>query len=147
MNALVTLNPAFQSVLDKMDQFGFGFDDQLQRLSQAHDHWMSSTSYPPYNIIKDDNKYQIEIALAGFKKEDIEIGLKKNVLSISGITPKAEAEKNIAYRGIATRKFCRSFALSDNTEVTSAKMENGMLTITIEKLVPEQDKELKITID
>jgi molecular chaperone IbpA len=147
MNALVTINPAFQAILDKMDQFGFGFEDQLERLSQAHDHFLSSTSYPPYNIIKDDNTYRIEIALAGFKKEDVDVVLAKNVLTISGNTPKAEDDKNIAYRGIATRKFKRSFALSDNTEVKAAKMEDGMLVIEIEKVVPEEDQERKISID
>ena len=147
MNALVTINPAFQAILDKMDQFGFGFEDQLERLSQAHDHFLSSTSYPPYNIIKDDNTYRIEIALAGFKKEDVDVVLAKNVLTISGNTPKAEDDKNIAYRGIATRKFKRSFALSDNTEVKAAKMEDGMLVIEIEKVVPEEDQERKISIN
>jgi molecular chaperone IbpA len=147
MNTLVTINPAFQSILDKMDQFGFGFEDQFERLSQAHDHFLSSTSYPPYNIIKDDNTYRIEIALAGFKKKDVDVVLAKNVLTISGNTPKAEADKNIAYRGIATRKFKRSFALSDNTEVKAAKMEDGMLIITIEKVVPEEEKEVSIQID
>ena len=147
MNTLVTINPAFQSILDKMDQFGFGFEDQFERLSQAHDHFLSSTSYPPYNIIKNDNTYRIEIALAGFKKEDVDVVLAKNVLTISGNTPKAEADKNIAYRGIATRKFKRSFALSDNTKVKAAKMEDGMLTITIEKVVPEEEKEVSIQID
>jgi len=147
MNALVTINPAFQAILDKMDQFGFGFEDQFERLSQAHDHFLSSTSYPPYNIIKDDNTYRIEIALAGFKKEDVDVVLAKNVLTISGNTPKAEADKNIAYRGIATRKFKRSFALSDNTEVKAAKMEDGMLVIEIQKVVSEKDQERKISID
>ena len=109
--------------------------------------FLSSTSYPPYNIIKDDNTYRIEIALAGFKKEDVDVVLAKNVLTISGNTPKAEADKNIAYRGIATRKFKRSFALSDNTEVKAAKMEDGMLVIEIEKVVPEEDQERKISID
>jgi molecular chaperone IbpA len=147
MNTLVTINPAFQSILDKMDQFGFGFEDQFERLSQAHDHFLSSTSYPPYNIIKNDNTYCIEIALAGFKKEDVDVVLAKNVLTISGNTPKAESDKNIAYRGIATRKFKRSFALSDNTKVKAAKMEDGMLIITIEKVVPEEEKEVSIQID
>jgi molecular chaperone IbpA len=152
MNAAVSFDPYRweeipRDMLDNLDRLGFGFDDVLERLFQAHDHFVSSTSYPPYNIIRDDSKYRIEIALAGFKKEDIDVSLTKNVLTISGHTPKAEADKNIAYRGIATRKFKRSFALSDNTEVKVAKMEDGMLTITIEKVVPEEEKEVSIQID
>lgn len=152
MNAAVSFDPYRweeipRDMLDNLDRLGFGFDGVLERLFQAHDHFVSSTSYPPYNIIRDDNKYRIEIALAGFKKEDIDVVLAKNVLTISGNTPKAEADKNIAYRGIATRKFKRSFALSDNTEVKAAKMEDGMLVIEIQKVVPEEDQERKISID
>jgi len=152
MNAAVSFDPYRweeipRDMLDNLDRLGFGFDDVLERLFQAHNHFVSSTSYPPYNIIRDDNKYRIEIALAGFKKKDIDVSLTKNVLIVSGNTPKAEADKNIAYRGIATRKFKRSFALSDNTEVKAAKMEDGMLVIEIEKVVPEKDQERKISID
>jgi len=152
MNAAVSFDPYRweeipRDMLDNLDRLGFGFDDVLERLFQAHDHFVSSTSYPPYNIIRADNKYRIEIALAGFKKEDIDVSLTKNVLTISGNTLKAEADKNIAYRGIATRKFKRSFALSDNTKVKAAKMEDGMLIITIEKVVPEEEKEVSIQID
>lgn len=152
MNAAVSFDPYRwedipRDMLDNLDRLGFGFDDVLERLFQAHDHFASSTSYPPYNIIKDDDTYRIEIALAGFKKEDVDVVLAQNILTISGNTPKAEDDKNIAYRGIATRKFKRSFALSDNTEVKAAKMEDGMLVIEIEKVVPEKDQERKISIN
>lgn len=112
-------------------------------------------SYPPYNIIKiDENEYQIQFALAGFNKIDIVVTQKKNILTVS--SKKQDSDKNdnhfyhkndtIVYRGIATRSFDRAFMLAEYIKVDSVVMKNGLLTIVLRRVIPEEDqpREFKI---
>ena len=113
----------------------------------------TTTTYPPYNIIKygDESitdEYVLEFAVAGFKKENIKIKTEKNVLSIAGELPEREFQDGEGYlhKGIASRKFSRSFTLPEYVEVSGAEMEDGMLYIKLFKNIPEEKKPKEITI-
>jgi molecular chaperone IbpA len=107
----------------------------------------AKATYPPYNIVKiDDDKIVMEFAVAGFKKDDISISTEKNVLSIKAEKPETE-EKNYLHRGIAARKFARSFNLPEYFEVESAEFEDGILYIDLIRNIPEEKKPKKISIN
>lgn len=120
--------------------------DRLQRLSESTDR---SSNYPPYNIRKDGNFFSIEIAVAGLTKEDIDVELANGVLSIGYDGAKAEVvnETNeVVYQGIAQRAFKQQFTLSEDVIVQGAELINGLLTINLEKIIPEEKKSKKIEI-
>ena len=120
--------------------------DRLQRLSESTDR---SSNYPPYNIRKDGNFFSIEIAVAGLTKEDIDVELANGVLSIGYDGAKAEVvnETNeVVYQGIAQRAFKQQFTLSEDVIVQGAELVNGLLTINLEKIIPEEKKSKKIEI-
>jgi len=120
--------------------------DRLQRLSESNDR---SSSYPPYNISKDGNFFAIEIAVAGLSKDDIEIELSDGVLSVSYDGPKSEVingENKIVYQGIAQRAFKQQFTLSEDVIVQGAELTNGLLTINLEKVIPDEKKPRMIEI-
>ena len=120
--------------------------DRLQRLSESNDR---SSSYPPYNISKDGNFFAIEIAVAGLSKDDIEIELSDGVLSVSYDGPKSEvvnSENNVVYQGIAQRAFKQQFTLSEDVIVQGAELINGLLTINLEKVIPDEKKPRMIEI-
>lgn len=139
-NALV---PAFFKDFDKLF---IGFDDTYNRISKLHDDLTKYVpNYPPYNIKKIcENKYVIELACAGFAKQDIEITLEDNKLVIKGNA--ADDTENFVFKGIANRAFTRTFALDDQIEIKDAAMFNGMLKIFLEKIIPEHRKPRKIDI-
>ena len=120
--------------------------DRLQRLSESTDR---SSNYPTYNIRKDGNFFSIEIAVAGLSKEDIDVELANGVLSIGYDGAKAEVvnETNeVVYQGIAQRAFKQQFTLSEDVIVQGAELINGLLTINLEKIIPEEKKSKKIEI-
>ena len=129
------------------DPFFIGFNRELDRLSKIHGHASSST-YPPYNVIKtdDEDTFLIEIAVAGFSKEDLEINVKDQTLTVKGEIKESKDDSKFVHRGIAARKFTREFALGEYIEVLGAKVENGMLTIDLERVVPEEEKPKTIKI-
>jgi molecular chaperone IbpA len=106
----------------------------------------SRQSYPPYDVLKlDEDTYQVSLAVAGFTKEDISLSVDNGTLVISGeITEVTDAE--VLHKGIAARKFTRSFALGEYMEVSSASLKDGMLNINIIRLVPEDKKPKTIKI-
>jgi len=102
-------------------------------------------NYPPYNIYKaDENKYVIELAVAGFGKQDIEITLDNDKLVVKGEAK--DDTQAFLYKGIATRAFTRSFAIDDQVVVNNASMVNGMLKIFLERIIPEHKKSRKVEI-
>ena len=120
--------------------------DRLQRLSESNER---SSSYPPYNISKDGNLFAIEIAVAGLSKEDIQIELAIGVLSVSYDGPKSElinGEDKVVYQGIAQRAFKQQFTLSEDVVVQDAELINGLLTINLEKIIPDEKKPRMIKI-
>jgi molecular chaperone IbpA len=126
------------------DPFFIGFNRELGRLNNAHK--TNSQSYPPYDLLKlDEDTYKLSIAVAGFSKDDISVTVEDGSLVIKGeITEITDAE--VVHKGIASRKFVRSFALGEYMEVTGADLKDGMLNISIDRIVPEEKKPKTIKI-
>ena len=125
--------------------FAIGFDRTLQLLERAN-HSPTNTNYPPYNIVKHDaENFSIELALAGFDKKDITISKEKNVLLIEG-KQKDGDELEYVHRGLASRSFKRTFTLADDIVVKGADMKNGNLSVSLERIIPEEDKPQEIKI-
>jgi molecular chaperone IbpA len=122
-----------------------GFEPILKRLAQITETMPKIPTYPPYNIKKiDDNKYVIEMAVAGFGKQDLELELQDGTLTIKGNISSEDAD--YLYKGIAERGFTRQFTLADTVEVKNADLINGMLKIWLERFIPEEKKAKKINI-
>ena len=136
----------------RITKFGVGFDSMLDRVTSEFftDSFQGTQNFPPYNIIKhDETSYDIEMAVAGFSQEDLEIDYADNVLTVSSkeIEPfKDSKEPEYVHRGIAVRKFTKKFQLADDVIVVDASMKNGMLIIAMEKVVPEGKKKRTIKI-
>jgi molecular chaperone IbpA len=126
------------------DPFFIGFNRELSRLNTAHK--TNSQSYPPYDLIKlDEDTYKISLAVAGFSKDDIDVSVDNGTLIIKGeIVEVTDAE--VVHKGIAGRKFVRSFALGEYMEVTSAELKDGMLHVNVVRIVPEDKKPKTIAI-
>ena len=123
--------------------FAIGFDryfEDLERMSN-----ISQTNYPPYNVVKeDDEHFSVELAVAGFSKKDVSITKEKNVLVIEG---KIEDEsKDFVHKGLASRAFKRSFTLADDVEISGASLKDGILVVSLERVIPEEDKPVSIKI-
>lgn len=123
--------------------FAIGFDryfEDLERMSN-----ISQTNYPPYNVVKvDEEHFVVELAVAGFSKKDISITKEKNVLVIEG---KLEDEsKDFVHKGLASRAFKRSWTLSDDIVIEGAELKDGILSVSLEKVIPEEDKPVEIKI-
>lgn len=136
------------------DPFGFsrltkdtiGFDDIFKRLASFSENLPKISTYPPYNIKKTgDNTYVIEVAVAGFGKQDIELVLEDGVLTVKGQIS-TEDPNDYIFKGIANRAFTRAFTLADTVKVQNAELLNGMLKIWLERFIPEDKKPQKIDI-
>lgn len=130
------------------NKFYVGFQDHVEKIANLHSEIAKNLpSYPPYNLKKiDDNTYQIELAVAGFGKQDIEIVLEDNKLTITGKSNSESEKGDYLFQGIGMRSFTRTFAIDDRIVVQNAEMINGMLKVLLEKLVPEEGKPKKISI-
>jgi len=131
---------------NRLTPFTVGFDELFDRLYGIEN---NSVSFPPYNIIKvDDFKYSIEMALAGYSKKDIELEVSESELSVK--SKKIDEDKfvnsSIVHKGISTKSFERKFTLSDEVHVKDAEMKDGMLTIKLERIIPDHRKPKKISI-
>ena len=123
-----------------------GYDRIFDNLARYVDNNTTSTGFPPYNIRKDgENNYVIEMALAGFGKKDIEVEVADGTLSIRSVKENVDDDSNL-YRGIAYRKFERKFTIADDVMVNDAKLENGMLSIALERIIPDEKKPRLITV-
>ena len=123
-----------------------GFDHIFDALQDIHVH--ANDGYPPHNVVKDgDATYQIEMAVAGFNKKDINIEVKEHILTIKGNREKRRETDAYVHKGISGRKFEKSFRLSEYTEVTGADMTDGILTVNLEVVLPEEKQPRTINID
>ena len=127
------------------DPFFIGFNREMERMANVHNA-ASRQSYPPYDVLKlDEDTYLVSLAVAGFTKENINLSVDNGTLVVSGeIVEVTDAE--VLHKGIAARKFTRSFALGEYMEVSSASLKDGMLNINIVRLVPEDKKPKTIKI-
>ena len=134
----------------KLDKFFIGSDNITKRLTEAAQYVQKATNFPPYNIAKvDENKYVIELAVAGFGKHNLELELQEGVLTISGKSNLEELDKDgvaYLYKGIADRTFSRKFTLADTVEIKNAELVNGMLKVWLENIIPDDKKPKKIDI-
>ena len=137
------------SIWNSLRPFSIGFNSLFDDFDRMLDSSEFVSNYPPYNINKvKDNDYKIEVALAGFDKKDIAVEAKDNTLTIRN---KREDKTNeevdgVLHKGIARRQFVRSFALGDDIKVKDAKLENGLLTVDLEREVPEHKKSRLIEV-
>ena len=132
---------------DRVKTYSIGFDRMFNTLLEKNH--QASAGYPPYNIQQpEDFKYEIEMALAGFDKKDIEIEVADGALTVKSVKDKdaGATDEYTLYKGISQRNFTRKFTLADDIVVNGAKLENGMLTIQLERIVPEEKKPKMITI-
>ena len=136
---------SYSSLFRDLERSVIGYDRFFNRIEEQARR--TYQSFPPYSIRKDgDHKYVIELAVAGFGKQDIEIDLEDRKLSVKGKMQPAEGA-NYIFRGIAERSFNREFTLNDNIVVNGATMANGILKVMLEHLVPDSKKPQKINID
>tara|TARA_B100001123_G_scaffold74424_1_gene83815 strand:- start:175 stop:612 length:438 start_codon:yes stop_codon:yes gene_type:complete len=139
------------SVWNSLRPFSVGFDsifDEFDRMLDSSER--SGSNYPPYNIHKSDEKnYKIEVALAGYSKEDIELELKENTLTVRNKTKEKVINhqgNGVLHKGISTRQFERSFTISEDIKVKNAELKNGLLNIDLERIIPEEKKSRLIEI-
>ena len=130
---------------NQLTPYAVGFDRIFDNLSRYTADNVQSTGFPPYNIRKEgDYNYVIEMALAGFGKEDIEVEVADSTLSVRStkkpLNEDVASNEDTVYRGISYRKFDRKFTLAEDVVVNNAKLENGMLILELERVVPEAKK-------
>jgi molecular chaperone IbpA len=142
------VNTAFTLDPSRINTYSIGFDRMFDSLMGNHPNQTSPSSYPPYNIVKhDDDKFTIEIAVAGFSKDEIEIEFRENVLKIeSKSRPEGDDEKEYLHKGISNKRFKKAFTLSDDVVVNGADMKDGILKIDMERIIPEEKKPRSIKI-
>jgi molecular chaperone IbpA len=137
------------SIFNQLRPLSIGFDNVFDHFeSMLNDDFglrVPTVNYPPYNIVKTDtNKYDIQVALAGFNKKDIDVSIENSVLTIESKTSSKDESKDedgdTIYKGISKRYFKRSFTIADDVEIKGAELKDGLLKISMEKIVPEFKK-------
>jgi len=133
--------------IPSIHKFGIGFDRIFDELMTNTTN-QSQTNYPPYNIVKhDEDSFSIELAVAGFKEGEIEVEVEKNQLFVKGEkTINLDVKKEFLHRGISARSFTRSWILGEHVIVKNANIEDGILIINLERVVPEESRPKKIAI-
>ena len=139
------------SIFNSLRPFSIGFDDMFDQFeSMLGNGGMVQNNYPPYNIRKaGKDKYAIEVAVAGFNKDDVEVEFEDKLLTVKTKKINKTVEKDgdeIIHKGISQRSFSRSFTIADDVKVSDAKLQDGLLTINCEKIIPEQKKKKLIPI-
>tara|TARA_B100000029_G_scaffold483458_1_gene534643 strand:- start:93 stop:533 length:441 start_codon:yes stop_codon:yes gene_type:complete len=128
---------------DTYTPYMLGFENEIKRLNRLESFASGGTNYPPYNIVSgSDNRTILEVALAGFSRSDIEVSTEENILTISSY-PEEQEERTYAHKGIATRSFSKSWQLGDDMTVESVDYIDGLLSVQLKKIVPEE-KQKKI---
>ena len=140
------------SIFNSLRPFSIGFDDMFDQFESmlGNGSLGVQTNYPPYNIRKaGKDKYAIEVAVAGFNKDDVEVEYEDNLLTVKTKDVKRTEEKEgdeVIHRGISQRSFARSFTIADDVKVNGAELKDGLLTISCEKIIPEIKKKRLIEI-
>ena len=123
------------SLLDKITRNSIGMDEYLDRIFNVHE---TTSNYPPYNLVQISNvESHLEIALAGFKKEEVHAYTEYGKLYVEGQKSDTESDKTFIHKGLAQRSFKRAWTLSDDTEVSNVTFEDGLLRIELKKIVPD----------
>lgn len=142
------------SIFNQLRPISIGFDDVFDHFERVFDSDVSVVNYPPYNIVKTGpEKYDIEVALAGYNKDDIRVDYSENQLTIKsenvrdkvGLPPK-RGEEGVLHQGIAKRFFSRTFTIADDVEVKDAELKDGLLKVSLKRIVPEGKEARQINI-
>ena len=147
------------SIFNQLRPLSVGFDDVFSHFESMFDHQYDAinvSNYPPYNIVKTgDNKFDIEVALAGFNKKDINVTSENGLLTIESkvkavvndsVGADADKEDEMIHKGISKRYFKRSFTIADDVEIKGAELKDGLLKVSMEKIIPDAKKLKTITI-
>jgi len=136
MGNLTKYNAAnINQLLDRINRNSIGMDEYFDRLFNLQE---SASNYPPYNLVQVSNtESRLELALAGFKEKEVNVYTQDGKLFVEGQRDDGKTETNYLHRGVAQRSFTRAWTLSDETEVRSVAFEDGLLTITLGRIVPE----------
>ena len=131
--------------IPSIHKFGIGFDNMFDELMRMNS--QQSLNYPPYNIVKNtEDSFDIEVAVSGFSEGEIEVNLDNRVLTIKG-QKNEDLVAEYLHKGISTRDFVREFTLAEHVEVIHASQKDGILTINLERIVPEEKKPKAIAIN
>jgi molecular chaperone IbpA len=134
------------SFVNQVHRQTIGFDRMFDELNRQFAN-SRQDNYPPHNVVKlDDTHYVIEVAVAGFAQDEVNVELKENVLTVTGEQAKQNNEIEYLHKGISTRNFVRTFPLAEHIEVRGAKILNGILSIALEHIIPEAMKPKTIAI-
>jgi len=126
------------NLMDKITRNSIGLDEYFDRLFNLHE---TTSNYPPYNLVQINNlESRLELALAGFRKKEVFVYTQDGKLFVEGQKEDKETESNYLHKGLAQRSFTRSWTLSDDTEVRSVDFEDGLLSITLGRVVPDHHK-------
>jgi molecular chaperone IbpA len=135
------------SFVNQIHRQAIGFDNIFEDLNRTFTNSKTEGNYPPHNVVKiDDTHYVIEVAVAGFTEDEIDLELKDNVLTVKGEQEKDEDKVEYLHKGISARNFVRTFPLAEHIEVRGATVKNGILAVALEQVIPEEDKPKKIAI-
>ena len=137
------------SIFNQLRPFSVGFDDMFDHFDSMVS--MATSNYPPYNIVKtDNNNYNVEIALAGFSKKDITVEVENGILTIESIKDKSEKEvednDGVLHKGISKRYFKKQFTIAKDVKVNGAELKDGLLKVSMERIIPEAMKLKSITV-
>ena len=140
------------SIFNQLRPVTIGFDNVFDHFERMFDHQFDNITvpnFPPYNIVKTgDNQYDVELALAGFNKKDIDVTVEDGTLTIKSIVKEAKDKKEdgVIHKGIAKRYFSKSFKIADDVEVKGAELKDGLLKVSLERIIPESRKAKTIRI-
>ena len=135
------------SIFNQLRPLSVGFDDMFDHFESMFD--VPTVNYPPYNLVKTgDNKFNIEVALAGFNKKDINVSVENGMLTIESKQEDKSKDKDgeVIHKGISKRYFKRSFTIADDVEIKGAELKDGLLKVSMEKIIPDAKKLKTITI-
>ena len=142
------------SIFNQLRPLSIGYDDVFDHFESMFNHQYDSINvpnYPPYNIVKTGKyTYDIQVALAGYSKKDVDVSFENSVLTIKSVKDKDEEEvkdnDGVLHKGIAKRMFSKSFTIAEDVEIKGAELKDGLLVVSMEKVIPEHKKARKINI-
>ena len=142
------------SIFNQLRPLSIGYDDVFDHFESMFNHQYDSINvpnYPPYNIVKTGKyTYDIQVALAGYGKKDIDVSFENSVLTIKSVKDKDEKEvednDGVLHKGIAKRMFSKSFTIAEDVEIKGAELKDGLLNVSMEKVIPEHKKARTIEI-
>ena len=142
------------SIFNQLRPLSVGYDDVFDHFESMFNHQYDSISqpnYPPYNIVKTGKyNYDIQVALAGYGKKDVDVSFENSVLTIKSVKDEAEKEvednDGVLHKGIAKRMFSKSFTIAEDVEIKGAELKDGLLVVSMERIIPDHKKARTITI-